>query len=70
MVAKYDIFKKTDGSVLWVEAVEDIVKVKERLISLASQGRTIIESGIQRENSSSTCWTIARSHVRWFPRIQ
>jgi hypothetical protein len=38
MVAKYDIFKKTDGSVLWVEAVEDIVKVKERLISLASQG--------------------------------
>jgi len=37
MVAKYDIFKKTDGSVLWVEAVEDIVKVKERLISLASQ---------------------------------
>jgi hypothetical protein len=38
MVAKYDIFKKTDGSVLWVEAVEDIVKVKERLISLASLG--------------------------------
>ena len=38
MVAKYDIFKKTDGSVLWVEAVKDIVKVKERLISLASQG--------------------------------
>jgi hypothetical protein len=38
MVAKYDSFKKTDGSVLWVEAVEDIVKVKERLISLASQG--------------------------------
>jgi hypothetical protein len=38
MVAKYDIFKKTDGSVLWVEAVEDIVEVKKRLISLASQG--------------------------------
>jgi hypothetical protein len=38
MVAKYDIFKKTDGSVLWVEAVEDIVEVKRRLISLASQG--------------------------------
>jgi hypothetical protein len=39
MVAKYDIFKKTDGSVLWVEAVEDIVEVKKRLMSLASQGR-------------------------------
>jgi len=38
MVAKYDIFKKTDGSVLWVEAVEDIVEVKKRLISLATQG--------------------------------
>ena len=38
MVARYDIFKKTDGSVLWVEAVEDILKVKKRLISLASQG--------------------------------
>jgi hypothetical protein len=38
MVARYDIFKETDGSVLWVEAVEDIVKVKKRLISLASQG--------------------------------
>jgi hypothetical protein len=38
MVAKYDIFKKTDGSVLWVEAVEDIVEVKKPLISLASQG--------------------------------
>jgi hypothetical protein len=38
MVAKYDTFKKTDGSVLWVEAVEDIVEVKRRLISLASQG--------------------------------
>ncbi len=28
MVAKYDIFKKTNDSVVWVEAVEDIVTVK------------------------------------------
>ena len=39
MVAKYDIFKKTDNSVVWVEAVEDIVAVKKRLISLAANGR-------------------------------
>jgi hypothetical protein len=38
VVARYDIFKKTGASVLWVEAVEDIVTVKKRLISLASQG--------------------------------
>jgi hypothetical protein len=38
MVAKYDIFKKTNGSVIWVEAVEDIVTAKKRLISLASDG--------------------------------
>ena len=36
---KYDIFKKTKNSVVWVEAVEDIVTAKKRLISLAS-GRT------------------------------
>lgn len=36
MVAKYDIFKKTNDSVVWVEAVEDIVAVKKRLISLGS----------------------------------
>ena len=34
MTAKYDIFKKTNGSMIWVEAVEDIVAVKKRLISL------------------------------------
>jgi len=39
MVLKYDIFKKTKNSVVWVEAVEDIVTAKKRLISLAS-GRT------------------------------
>ena len=39
MVAKYDIFKKTDNSVVWVEAVEDIVTAKKRLISLASDGK-------------------------------
>ena len=36
MVAKYDIFRKTNDSVVWVEAVEDIVAVKKRLISLGS----------------------------------
>jgi hypothetical protein len=36
--AKYDIFKKTEDSVVWVEAVEDIVQVKKRLISLAANG--------------------------------
>ena len=38
MVAKYDIFKKTNNSVVWVEAVEDIVTAKKRLVSLASDG--------------------------------
>jgi hypothetical protein len=33
---KYDIFKKTDNSLVWVEAVEDIVAAKKRLISLSS----------------------------------
>jgi hypothetical protein len=33
---KYDIFKKTDNSVVWVEAAEDIVAAKKRLISLGS----------------------------------
>ena len=36
MNPKYDIFKKTDNSVVWVEAVEDIVAAKKRLISLGS----------------------------------
>jgi hypothetical protein len=36
MTPKYDIFKKTDNSVVWVEAVEDIVAAKKRLISLSS----------------------------------
>lgn len=38
MTAKYDIFKKTNNSVVWVEAVEDIVTAKKRLISLGSDG--------------------------------
>ena len=38
MVAQYDIFRKTDNSVVWVEAVEDIVSVKKRLLCLASSG--------------------------------
>jgi hypothetical protein len=37
MTAKYDIFKKTQqNGFVWVEAVEDIVAAKKRLISLAS----------------------------------
>jgi hypothetical protein len=38
MVAKYDIFKKTNDSVVWVETVEDIVTAKKRLLSLAADG--------------------------------
>jgi hypothetical protein len=38
MVPKYDIFKKANNSVVWVEAVEDIVTAKKRLISLAAGG--------------------------------
>jgi hypothetical protein len=38
MVARYDIFKKIDASVLWVEAVEDIVAIKKRLLSLGLRG--------------------------------
>jgi hypothetical protein len=38
LVAKYDIFKKTNDSVVWVETVEDIVTAKKRLNSLASDG--------------------------------
>ena len=37
MTAKYDIFKKTlQNDFVWVEAVQDIVAAKKRLISLAS----------------------------------
>jgi hypothetical protein len=36
MNCKYDIFKKTDDAVVWLEAVEDIVTAKKRLISLSS----------------------------------
>jgi hypothetical protein len=38
MIPKYNIFKKTDTSVVWIEAAEDIVTAKKRLISLASDG--------------------------------
>jgi hypothetical protein len=38
MVAKYDIFKKINESILWVQAVEDIVTLKKRLMGLASTG--------------------------------
>jgi hypothetical protein len=37
VTAKYDIFKKTEeNQVVWVEAAEDIVSAKKRLISLTS----------------------------------
>jgi hypothetical protein len=37
VTAKYDIFKKTEeNQVVWVEAVQDIVSAKKRLISLTS----------------------------------
>jgi hypothetical protein len=36
MNPQYDIFRKTDDSVVWVEAAEDIVAAKKRLISLSS----------------------------------
>jgi hypothetical protein len=36
MDPKFDIFKKTNNSVVWVEAAEDIVAAKKRLISLSS----------------------------------
>jgi hypothetical protein len=39
IIPKYDIFRKTNGSVVWVEAVEDIFTAKKRLISLSSNGR-------------------------------
>ena len=39
MTPKYDIFRKTNDSVVWVETVEDIVAAKKRLISLSSNGR-------------------------------
>ena len=48
MVAKYDIFKKTDGSVVWVEAVEDIVTVKKRLMSLGSDDYRVWDSTTQQ----------------------
>ncbi|HXP69807.1 MAG TPA: hypothetical protein VOA88_11030 [Candidatus Dormibacteraeota bacterium] len=48
MVAKYDIFKKTDGSVVWVEAVEDIVNVKKRLMSLGSDDYRVWDSTTQQ----------------------
>ena len=48
MVAKYDIFKKTNNSVIWVEAVEDIVAVKKRLISLGSDEYRVWDSTEQR----------------------
>jgi hypothetical protein len=36
MNLKYDILKKIDNSGVWVEAAEDIVAAKKRLISLGS----------------------------------
>ena len=63
MVAKYDIFKKIEDSFVWVEAVEDIVAAKKRLISLASEGTDGYRIWVPLSNSSSTRWTIAPSYV-------
>lgn len=48
MIAKYDIFKKINESLVWVEAVEDIVTAKKRLTSLASDGRYRIWDSTER----------------------
>jgi hypothetical protein len=39
MAPKYDIFKKAGKSVVWLEAVEDIVAVKKRLLDLGLRGK-------------------------------
>ena len=48
MVPKYDIFKKTNNSVVWVEAVEDIVTAKKRLMSLGSDDYRVWDSTRQK----------------------
>ena len=38
MIAKYDILKeRSDGSFMWIEAVEDVLAAKERLQMLAAK---------------------------------
>jgi hypothetical protein len=39
LLSSHLIFRKTNDSVVWVEAVEDIVAAKKRLTSLASDGK-------------------------------
>jgi hypothetical protein len=55
MNSKYDIFKKTDNSVAWVEAVEDIVAAKKGLISLSTstpgaQALGFVSAGIHQSH--------------------
>jgi hypothetical protein len=37
--AAYDIFKKQDGALVWIEAVPDLASAKQRLEELAKQNR-------------------------------
>ena len=53
MNSKYDISKKTDNSVIWIEAVEDIVTAKKRLISLC---RANTSFGTRRVNNLLNPW--------------
>jgi hypothetical protein len=62
-----DIFKKTNDSVVWVEAVEDIVTAKKRLISLASAGTDDYRIWDSTKQQFIDRWTIApRKPVRDF----
>ena len=59
MVPQYDIFKKTDNSAVWVEAVEDVVAAKKHLISLSTTSPGEYNFGIRHGKNSSIPWTNA-----------
>ena len=61
MVPKYDIFRKTNDSVVGLKPSKILSRSRSGSSPLHRMERTTIESGIQPENSSSTCWTIAPS---------
>jgi hypothetical protein len=37
MLAAYDIFRKQDGALVWIEAVPDLASAKQRLEELSKQ---------------------------------
>jgi hypothetical protein len=37
MLAAYDIFRKQDGALVWIEAVPDLASAKQRLAELSKQ---------------------------------